>query len=64
MPIISVAMHPTSATEKKALISALTEAAVNVTKIPSQSFIVLIDEHSEEAIGIGGRTLKEVKSVS
>ena len=62
MPVITVAMHETSAEQKKSLITALTETAVKITGIPQQSFIVFIDEYPEEGIGIGGRTLKEVRS--
>lgn len=61
MPIISIAMHPTSPETRKKLISSLTESAAAVTSIPTQSFIVLINELPEESIGIGGRTLLEVK---
>ena len=62
MPVITVAMHTTSAEQKKSLIAALTETAVKVTGIPEKSFIVFIDEYPEEGIGIGGRTLKEIRS--
>lgn len=60
MPVITIAMHPVSSDEKKSLISALTTSAAQATRIPESSFIVLVDEFSEEAIGLGGRTLKEV----
>jgi len=60
MPVITIAMHPVSSEEKKALISALTSSAAQVTRIPEASFIVLVDELSEDAIGIGGRTLRAV----
>lgn len=60
MPVITIAMHPVSSEEKKSLISALTSSAAKVTRIPESSFIVLVDELAEDAIGIGGRTLREV----
>lgn len=62
MPVITIAMHPVSSDEKKSLISALTRSAAQVTRIPESSFIVLVDELSEDAIGCGGRTLKELKA--
>lgn len=62
MPVITVAMHPTTTEVKKALIAALTETAVKVTGVPEQAFTIFIDEHQEEAIGVGGRTLKEIRS--
>ncbi|MFH0781139.1 MAG: 4-oxalocrotonate tautomerase DmpI [Pseudomonadota bacterium] len=61
MPVITVAMHPTTPEVKKALITSLTETAVKITGIPIQSFIVFIDEHNEDAIGVGGQTLKEIR---
>lgn len=61
MPVISIAMHKTPQETRQQLITALTETAVAVTKIPAQSFIVLINEFPEENIGIGGRTLFELK---
>jgi len=64
MPIISIAMHHTPPETRQQLISALTETAVAVTNIPAQSFIVLINELPEESIGIGGRTLLELKKNS
>jgi 4-oxalocrotonate tautomerase len=60
MPVITIAMHPVSSEEKKSLISALTSSAAQVTRIPETSFIVLVNELPAEAIGLGGRTLKEV----
>lgn len=60
MPVITIAMHPVSSDEKKSLISALTTSAAQATRLPESSFIVLVNELSEEAIGLGGRTLKEV----
>jgi 4-oxalocrotonate tautomerase len=61
MPVITVAMHPTTPEVKKALITSLTETAVNITGIPVHSFIVFIDEHNDDAIGVGGKTLKEIR---
>jgi 4-oxalocrotonate tautomerase len=60
MPVITIAMHPVSSEEKKSLISALTTSAAQATRIPENAFIVLVNELSEEAIGLGGKTLKEV----
>ncbi len=62
MPVITIAMHPVSNDEKKSLISVLTTSAAQVTRIPESSFIVLVNELPEEAIGCGGRTLKELKA--
>ena len=63
MPVITIAMHPVPSDTKKALISTLTRSAAEVVKVPESAFIVLVNELPEEAIGIGGRTLKEIKAV-
>lgn len=62
MPVITIAMHPVSNEEKKTLISTLTRSAAQVTQIPEAAFIVLVNELAEEAIGCGGRTLKEMRA--
>jgi 4-oxalocrotonate tautomerase len=62
MPVISVAIHPVSSEQKKSLIAALTRSAAEVTKVPEAKFIVLLNELPEEAIGVGGRTLKEIRA--
>jgi len=60
MPVITIAMQTISDEKKKMLITNLTRAAAQATEIPESSFIVFVDEHAQDAIGIGGRTLKEV----
>lgn len=61
MPIISVTMGQLDARHKNALIKELTSTTVNVTKIPEQSFTVLIHELEDQNIGVGGKPLAEVK---
>jgi 4-oxalocrotonate tautomerase len=62
MPVINVAMHKIDEGTKKSLISALTNVAVEITKVPIDRFTVFIDEFDDESIGSGGKTLKELKS--
>ncbi|HCM25803.1 MAG: 4-oxalocrotonate tautomerase [Treponema sp. GWB1_62_6] len=61
MPVITIDMHKTGTAEKTALIRNLTAAAADATKIPPQSFIVLINEMDDVNIGLGGVPLDEVK---
>lgn len=61
MPIISITMGQVNAQQKSELIQKLTSAAVEVTKIPDQSFTVLIHELDDRNIGLGGKTLAAVK---
>jgi 4-oxalocrotonate tautomerase len=62
MPVITVAMGQKSTEVKKELIAALTSTAAAVTGIPEAKFIVLLEELSEDAIGVGGKSLQEIRS--
>ena len=60
MPVITIDIS-TMTTEKKAeLVKELTVKASEVTKIPEDKFIVLINEMPRDNIGIGGRLLSEI----
>ncbi len=61
MPIISVTMGQVERNQKIELIKKLTATAAEVTKIPEQSFTILIHELDDYNIGLAGRTLDEVK---
>lgn len=62
MPVITVDMGKTGNQVKTELIRNLTTTAAKATQIPEQSFIVLINEMDDQNIGIGGKTLEEVKT--
>lgn len=62
MPVITVDMGKTGNQVKTELIRNLTTTAAKATQIPEQSFIVLINEMDDQNIGIGGKTLEEVKA--
>lgn len=62
MPVITIDMHKVDETMKTTLIRNLTSTAVEATGIASQSFTILIRELDETNIGLGGKTLKEVKA--
>ena len=62
MPIITVQINKSEAAVKASLIKGLTAAAVEATKIPAQSFTVFIQEADSDSIGLGGKTLTEVKA--
>jgi 4-oxalocrotonate tautomerase len=62
MPVLRVDIgRSLNADQKRQLIEKLTEAAVEVTRIPKQAFIVIIDEHDDSNIGVGGVTLDKVR---
>ncbi|HWQ65475.1 MAG TPA: 4-oxalocrotonate tautomerase DmpI [Methanospirillum sp.] len=57
MPVISIEIGPVSAEVKEELIRSLTQAASAATKIPEQTFVVLVKEYPLDAIGVGGTAL-------
>lgn len=62
MPVITVAIHPIDQDQKKHLIRELTETAVKITNVPADKYVVFIDEHENDAIGIAGKTRTEIIS--
>lgn len=62
MPVITIEMGETDTERKKSLIENLTKTAAEVTNIPAEKFTVLIHELDSANIGVGGRTLTEIKA--
>jgi 4-oxalocrotonate tautomerase len=62
MPIITLTISPRGEEVKEQLIAKLTETAAEVTGIPAQKFIVVIDENPRENIGVGGVPLDKLVS--
>jgi 4-oxalocrotonate tautomerase len=61
MPLINVTMSALPKEKKEELIKALTKATASITGIPEQAHTVLITELPDDAIGVGGVTLEEMK---
>ncbi|NLV25728.1 MAG: 4-oxalocrotonate tautomerase [Methanomicrobiales archaeon] len=59
MPVISIEMGPANSEVKEQLIKTLTKDAAKITKIPEQSFIVLVKEYPIDGIGVGGQPLSQ-----
>jgi len=62
MPTITIAMDQTSEENKRLLIEKLTSEASKITNYPSEFFYVYIQEYPAENIGVGGKTVKEIKN--
>ena len=62
MPTITIAMDQISEEKKKLLIEKLTSEASKITNYPPEFFYVYIQEFPTENIGVGGRTVKEIKN--
>lgn len=61
MPVITVALDKTSEEQKKKLIQNLTKEAAEITRKPIEHFTVFIQEFPHENIGLGGKTIKEIR---
>jgi 4-oxalocrotonate tautomerase len=61
MPIITLGISPQSSETKERLMARLTAAAAEVTGIPAEKFIVIIDENPKENIGVGGVPLSKMQ---
>lgn len=62
MPIVTFEGGLLPQEKKTELIARFTEAAAAVTGIPEEKFIVLVRELEDGNIGVGGKTLTEVKA--
>lgn len=62
MPTINVTTSKLSKEQKKDLIKSLTEVSVRVTGAPEQFHTVLIHELPEDSMGVGTKSVEEIKS--
>ena len=62
MPAITIALDQTSEEKKKELIERLTREASEITGYPAEYFFVYVQEYPTENIGVGGKTLKKLRS--
>jgi 4-oxalocrotonate tautomerase len=60
MPTITIALNKTSEEKKKQLVEKLSKEAAEITEISIDHFVVYVQEHPHENIGVGGKTLKEI----
>ena len=64
MPVINIeiGLGQTNEDQKKQLISRLSADAAGITGIPVEKFITFIHEFPVENIGIGVKSLKDIRS--
>jgi 4-oxalocrotonate tautomerase family enzyme len=60
MPVITIDMHHIDAPQKASLIRDLTATAMAVTKLPAQTFTIIIREFDNDSIGCAGKTRAEL----
>ncbi len=62
MPVITIDIGILDKEKKANLVRELTAKASEVTQIPAEKFIVLINEMERDNIGVGGKLLSEILS--
>jgi 4-oxalocrotonate tautomerase len=64
MPVINLdlGLGQTNAEQRRQLIQRLTADAVEITGIAAEKFTMFINEIPFENIGVGGKTVKEIKA--
>lgn len=62
MPVITIDIGILDKEKKTKLVKELTAKASEVTQIPAEKFIVLINEMERDNIGVGGKLLPEILS--
>lgn len=61
MPYITIESGDLTKEQKSELILKMTQLASEITHIPEDFFFVTIKELSDDDIGIGGKTIKQIK---
>lgn len=61
MPVINYQGTKLNTIQKQELIQKLTEVAAEVTKTPRQFFSVVIQEYTDDSLGMGGKTVEQIK---
>lgn len=62
MPVISLEIGKLSLEQKTQLIEQLSNTASAITSIPLGAFTVVINEQEDSNIGIGGKTIGQLKA--
>lgn len=61
MPTINFQGGALTTEQKKELIEKFTEITTEVTKAPAQFVTVLIEEYSDQNMGVGGKSVADIK---
>jgi 4-oxalocrotonate tautomerase len=59
MPVITIDGPALSKEQKKDLVKSFTKEAARVTGIPTQAFVVLINENNPDNVGVDGELLSD-----
>lgn len=62
MPVVNFKGAQLSTEQKKELIQKFTEITKKVTYSPDPFITVIIEEYSDDSMGVGGKTVSEIKA--
>lgn len=62
MPVVNFKGSQLSTEQKKELIQKFTEIIKKVTHSPDQFITVVIEEYNDDSMGVGGKTVSEIKA--
>jgi 4-oxalocrotonate tautomerase len=64
MPVISVTLGQgqTTSEQRRELVERFTNIGAEITRLPQQAFTILINELSVDSIGVGGKTLEQIRA--
>lgn len=62
MPVINLEIGKLSAEQKTRLVEELSNVAAAITSIPLSAFTIVINELEDGNIGIGGKTIGQLKA--
>lgn len=60
MPVITLTMSALEVEKKRRLAEGLTKVAAEITGIPTEKFIVLVEELPRDNIAVGGKLLSDM----
>ncbi|MGE5670058.1 MAG: 4-oxalocrotonate tautomerase DmpI [Fibrobacterota bacterium] len=64
MPAITIQIDQISDELKKQLVESITREVASITGYPAEYFFVYIQEYSAVNIGVGGKTLQEIRTIT
>jgi 4-oxalocrotonate tautomerase len=62
MPVVNFKGAQLSTEQKKELIQKFSEITKEITHSPDQFITVVIEEYSDDNLGVGGKTVSEIKA--
>jgi len=61
MPVINITMGKITTNQKQQIIKEVTQTVIEITNIPEHAFACVITELPDENLGLGTKTVAEIK---